>query len=283
MREPLGPTRRDTALAITTRRIGRPLWQYGSVPSTMPLAHEFARGGACDGTALLADEQTAGRGRRGRAWIAPRGTAILCSTICRPPLPPDRLSLLVAAFGLGLCAGIERATGLRPAIKWPNDLLLAGRKLAGLLCESRLGANKLDYAIVGFGLNVNLTESELPEPSAGALPPTSLALALGTPVEREAILRAILTGIDDAYDLLWTGQDDAVRERWAARLAGIGDEISVATDSGRRTGTFIGVADDGALLLHHDGRTERILVGDVVLGPRPVNVERERRGDLTTS
>jgi BirA family biotin operon repressor/biotin-[acetyl-CoA-carboxylase] ligase len=281
MGEQAQPTRRDTDLALTTHRIGRPLWHYASVPSTMPLAHELARAGATDGTAILADEQTAGRGRRGRAWIAPPGTAILCSVICRPPVSAERLFLLVAAFGLGLCAGIEHVTGLRPSVKWPNDLLLDGRKLAGILCESRLGARGLDHAVVGFGLNVNLLAEELPAPQPGALSPTSLALALGAPVERDTILRAILGGIDDLYDRLWAGDEARVSEGWVARLAGLGEEVRIETDAGARSGRFVGVAADGALVLDAGGQLEQYLVGDVILGPRPMASNQNERQDLT--
>ena len=270
------PTRRDEELGITTRRIGRPLWHYASVPSTMPLAHDLARDGASDGTTLWAEEQTAGRGRRGRSWVAPHGTAILCSTICRPPLRPDGLFLLVAAFGVGLCEGIERATGLRPQIKWPNDLLLDGRKLAGVLTESRLTGDGLAHAVVGFGLNVNLRAADLPAPNANALPPTSLAIALGAEVERQAILRAILSGIDDAYDLLWQDRAAELRTAWAARLAGRGERVRIETDAGPRIGEFSGVDHDGALLLAVDGAIERIIVGDVIIGPRPTAIAEQQ-------
>jgi BirA family biotin operon repressor/biotin-[acetyl-CoA-carboxylase] ligase len=269
------PTRRDKELGIATRRIGRPLWHYASVPSTMPLAHDLARDGAPDGTTLWAEEQTAGRGRRGRSWVAPHGTALLCSTICRPPLRPDELFLLVAAFGVGLCQGLEQATGLRPQIKWPNDLLLAGRKLAGVLAESRLSGDGLAHTVVGFGLNVNLKAADLPMPNAGALPPTSLTLALGAEVDRQAVLRAILTGIDDAYDLLWHDRADVLRVAWAERLVGRGELVRIETDAGPRKGVFSGVDHDGALLLAVEGAIERIIVGDVVLGPRPTTIDEE--------
>jgi BirA family biotin operon repressor/biotin-[acetyl-CoA-carboxylase] ligase len=241
----------------------------------MPLAHDLARDGAPDGTTLWAEEQTAGRGRRGRSWVAPHGTAILCSTICRPPVRPDELFLLVAAFGIGLCQGIERATGLQPQIKWPNDLLLDGRKVAGVLTESRLTGDGLAHAVVGFGLNVNLKAAELPEPHHDALPPTSLALTLGAEVDREAVLRAILAGIDDAYDLLWQGSADTLRAAWTKRLAGRGERVRIETDAGPRIGEFSGVDYDGALLLIVDGVIERIIVGDVVLGPRPATTKEE--------
>jgi len=265
------PTRWDeTPLWLATQRIGRPLWHYDTVPSTMPLAHELAAQGASDGTAIIAEEQTAGRGRRGRAWQAPRGTALLCSLVCRPPLPPERLFLLVAAIGVGLCEGVERATGLRPQVKWPNDLLLDGRKLAGVLCESRLGGAGLQHAVVGFGLNINLQAAELPELPPGALPPTSLAIAHGAALSYLATITTLFAALDESYDLLWAGQEEEIRARWEARLAGRGEMIRVVTDNGERTGRFVGVGADGALLLDTATGREALIVGDVVLGPRPL-------------
>ncbi len=263
------PERWDGAvLPLATRRVGRPLLHYDRVASTMPLAHELAAAGAGDGTTLIAEEQTAGRGRRGRSWAAPHGSAILCSIVFRPPLPPDDLFPLTAAVGLGLCDGVARATGLCPAIKWPNDLLLDGRKLAGLLCVTRLAGAALDHAVVGFGLNVNLRPDQLPPPAPGALGATSLAIALGRPVPRPALLAAVLEGIDAAYDRLWRGGGGEIHAAWRARLAGLGETVRVETEAGAVEGRFADVERDGALRLLTARGPERILVGDIILGPR---------------
>lgn len=266
----LAPERWDgTVVPLATRRVGRPLWHYASVPSTMPLAHRLAAEGASDGTAILADEQTAGRGRRGRRWEAPPGSAILCSLILRPPLPPQDLFLLNAAVALGLCAGVERATGLRPAVKWPNDLLLGDAKLAGVLTESRFVGSGFSHVVVGFGLNVALRPEDLPV-AAGGLRPTSLAAVLGRDPGRLVVLAALCGAIDDAYDLLWKGAREAVWSDWRARLAWVGAEVRVEAEAGPVTGVFEDVGRDGALLLRTAGGVERILAGDVVLGPRPI-------------
>ena len=254
-------------LPLATRRVGRPVLHYDRVPSTMPLASELAAAGAEDGTTILAEEQTAGRGRRGRAWVAPRGSAILCSIVFRPPLAPDGLFALAASVGLGICAGIERATSLRPLVKWPNDLLLGGRKLAGLLVTSRLAGGSLDHAVAGFGLNVNLRPEEVP---AGGLAATSLAAELGRPVDRLALLAAVLEGIDAAYDLLWRGELDRLHAAWRARLAGRGETIRVETEGGTVEGIFEDVDADGALRVAGAEGPVRLLAGDVILGPRSV-------------
>jgi BirA family biotin operon repressor/biotin-[acetyl-CoA-carboxylase] ligase len=273
MSESSTPERWDeSVILLATRRIGRPLWHYTSVPTTMPLAHDMAALGTPDGTALVADEQTAGRGRRGRQWHAPSGSAILCSLVLRPPLPPGDLFPLTAAVGVGLCVGVERATGLHPQIKWPNDLLLNGGKLAGLLAESRFVGSGVAHVIVGFGLNVAVRAEDLP-PVTGAIPPTSLAIVLDYAPDHLALLAALLGAIDDTYDRLWRGEADAVWADWRSRLAGIGETVRVETEAGPLVGTFADVARDGALLLATERGTERIVAGDVVIGPRLVSLK----------
>ena len=165
---------------------------------------------------------------------------------------------------------VERATGLQPQVKWPNDLLLDGRKLAGVLCESRFGGAGLQHAVVGFGLNINLAASALPPVPPGGLPPTSLGIARGAALPHLPTVATIFAALDDAYDLLWTGQEEELRARWESRLAGRGELVRVQTDNGECTGRFNGVGADGALILATAGGEERLLVGDVTLGPRPL-------------
>lgn len=259
---------RVSELALTTRRIGQPALWYDRVASTMPLAHALAAHGARDGTAVLAEEQLAGQGRRGRHWSAPHGTALLCSLILRPLLPADQLFLLTALTSLGLCLGIEQVTGLCPAVKWPNDLLLDGRKLAGVLCATEFLGAALDHAVVGFGLNVNVEEGRLPATTSPALPATSLAFALGRAVDRMALTRAVLSAIDALYAQLWEGETEAIFVAWRARLSGLGEVACVVTAGGIVEGRCAGVDRDGALVLATAHGSQRVLAGDVVLGPR---------------
>lgn len=265
----LGERWDTTVVPLRTHRVGRPLFHFDTVASTMPLADAYARLGAPDGTGILADEQTAGRGRRGRPWNAPRGSALLCSLICRLALPPERLFYLNAAIGLGLARGVEQLTGLLVQMKWPNDLLIAGKKVAGVLSTTRLRDSSLEYAVVGFGLNVNLQSGDLPEVAEGALLPTSLGLETGGYVDRKDLLRHVLLAIDEYYDLLWRKQFATVWEAWTARLAGRGELVRIVTNSHQlRSGTLWGVDADGALLLQTPEGMERHLAGDVLIGPR---------------
>lgn len=257
-------------LQLATRRIGRPLYHFQRVASTMPLADTFARHGAPDGAALVAEEQTAGRGRRGRAWSAPRGAAILCSLILRVPLPAARLFYLNAAVSLGLARAVEQQTGLTTLVKWPNDLLIEGRKVAGVLSTTQLRDGTLEFAVCGFGLNVNLRAHELPDTDAEAPPATSLAVELGREVDKVELLRQTLHAVDSAYHLLWHERFDEVFEGWVDRLAGRGERVRVVTsDRQVRRGILAGVDRDGALILRTPVGLERHLVGDLAIGPRP--------------
>ena len=142
--------------ALTTRQLGRSLLWFTQIGSTNDVAHDQARSGAPDGLLIVADEQTAGRGRLDRRWWAPPGSSLLMSLLLRPALPPSRAGQLTMCLGLAAVEGIEAVTGLQPALKWPNDLLLDGRKLGGMLTELRLDGEQLAYAVLGLGINVNV-------------------------------------------------------------------------------------------------------------------------------
>lgn len=238
----------------------------------MPLADAFARHGAPDGTALVTEEQTAGRGRRGRVWNAPYGKAILSSLILRVSLPAARLFYLNAAVSLGLARAVEQQTGLTTKVKWPNDLLIANRKVAGVLSTTQLRDGTLEFAVCGFGLNVNLTPYELPATDPDALAATSLAIELGREVDRIELLRQVMSDIDEVYDLLWRRRFDTVFDGWIDRLAGRGERVRVVTSDRRvRRGILTGVDLDGALLLQTSDGPERHLAGDLLIGPRSDN------------
>ena len=146
--------------ALTTQRVGRPTLYFPNTSSTNDVAHEQAAAGAAEGLLVVADEQTAGRGRLDRAWRAPPGTSLLMSLLLRPPIPTHQAGQLTMCLGLGAVEAIETVTGLQPALKWPNDLVLAGRKLAGMLSELRFDGDRLAYVVLGFGLNALATDPQ---------------------------------------------------------------------------------------------------------------------------
>lgn len=248
-------------LTLPTRRLGHPLRYLPIVPSTQPLVHIAAQQGAGDGFVLLTDAQTAGKGRLGRVWQAPSGSSLLLSMLFRPALGAPQGPRLTMCVGLGAAAAVEEVTGLPVQLKWPNDLLLHGKKLAGVLTETQLEGDRIAYAVVGLGLNVNLAL-----PADHELAPTAISLsqALGQPVSRLALLQALLRHIEDHYTRLQAGHSPYAA--WAQRMAYYGQTVQVTLPDTTLTGTVAGVNPDGALLVQDAaGLTHTVWAGDVLL------------------
>jgi BirA family biotin operon repressor/biotin-[acetyl-CoA-carboxylase] ligase len=228
----------------------------------------LAEQGAEEGTVVLAEAQTAGRGRAGRTWQSAPGTAILLSVLLRPTVSPDRLGALPLVVGLAVAEAIEAKTGLSPRLKWPNDLLLNGGKVAGILTTAR-SDGAASRVIVGLGLNVSAAPDQLPE---GA---TSLAVGAGLTPDRDALLAAILARLDASYRRFERSAGDFDRAAWLARAAFLGERVRVETGERTHDGLLVGVDRDGALILEEDdGGRRRLVVGDVRRGPRATADDR---------
>ena len=234
----------------------------------MDEARKLAEGGAPEGTVVLADEQTAGRGRLQRSWWAPPGSSLLFSILFRPPFTPLQAQRLTMTCSLAVCdvllevARVE-ATDLHVGVKWPNDVLIGGRKVCGILTELDVQEQNLCYAIVGIGINVNVDFRDAPPLIA---PATSLSIETGRPISRLKVLVALLTGIERRYLALLEGQ--SFHREWAARMTTLGHHVQVGSLSEHWEGTAVGVDDDGALLVRaEDGSVRRVLAGDVTLCP----------------
>jgi BirA family transcriptional regulator, biotin operon repressor / biotin---[acetyl-CoA-carboxylase] ligase len=256
------------AAALTTRCLGRPTLYFPTIGSTNDVAHAEAAAGAGDGLLVIADEQTAGRGRLDRRWWAPPGSSLLMSLLLRPALPAEQTGQLTMCLGLGAVEGIEAVTGLRPALKWPNDLLLDGRKLGGMLTELRLMGEQLAYVVLGLGINVNVTFIASALASTSAAPPEladtaiSLSMVLGREMDRAVLLAAILERCETWYERVLAGQSP--HAAWAARLDTVGRRVSVAPAAGSLVGMAVGVTPEGALLVRDDDATEHVIwSGDV--------------------
>jgi len=221
--------------------------------STNAIGVEAAARGVPEVHLVVADEQTAGRGRRGRRWLAPPGGSLLASFVTRPDVPPPDLPLLPLVAGLALAEAVERVVpAARARLKWPNDLLLAGCKAAGVLVEVVPGA-----AVVGIGVNVDWG-ADGPGP-----PATSLALTAGSPVDRAAVLTALAERFAARYRE-WCAAPRAFLPAYRDRSATVGRTVRVNLDRGALVGTATGVGSDGALALRTgDGRLHAIVAGDV--------------------
>jgi len=243
---------------LETRFIGQRVIYYPSLTSTMEVAKREAQQGAAEGTIIIADEQTAGKGRMKRLWLSPRGSIAL-SVILYPDMA--YLPFLIMLASLAVVHSIEAVTGLKAQVKWPNDVLINGKKVCGILVESELRRNIVGYAIIGIGVNVNLKLADFPE----ILPiATSLSHELGREVSRLELIRRLLVEIEKLYLALPAG--GSIYEEWRDRLMTLGRKVSVKWGTVRYEGIAESVARDGSLLLRHsDGSLTKIVAGDVTL------------------
>jgi BirA family biotin operon repressor/biotin-[acetyl-CoA-carboxylase] ligase len=233
-----------------------------TIDSTNRLAAELARGGAEEGTTVVAEQQTAGRGRLGRTWVSPASVNLYASIVLRPRIPPLEVPRLTLVAGLAVAEAIRDLGTFAPRIKWPNDVLLDGRKVAGILTELEAEADRVRFVIVGIGVNLNAARNDFP-PDLRAKA-TSLALASGAPVDRAAFTGRLLTRLDAAYATFLEGGFAALRHRYEEMhgLAGVAVKIDGAPPV---TGTVRGVDDDGALLVESGGAIRRVVSGEVTL------------------
>jgi len=243
---------------LETRFVGQRVIYYPSLTSTMEVARREAQQGAAEGTVIIADEQTAGRGRLGRVWLSPRGSIAL-SIILYPSL--SHLPSLIMLASLAVVHSIEAVTGLKSQTKWPNDVLVNGRKVCGILIESDVQGNAVNYAIIGIGINANLRLADFPE----ILPiATSLSDEMGRDVSRLSIIRCLLVETERVYLALSAG--GSIYEEWRDSLVTLGRRVRVKTGEAIYEGVAESVARDGSLLLRGpDGSLTRIVAGDVTL------------------
>jgi BirA family transcriptional regulator, biotin operon repressor / biotin---[acetyl-CoA-carboxylase] ligase len=242
---------------LATQRIGRSLHFMAEVDSTNRVLRELARDGATEGTTVLTDYQNAGRGRQGRSWTTPPGSSLLFSVLLRPAMLGKRAGLLPILSAVGVAQALETHLSLTVGIKWPNDVMLDGKKSCGILIESESNDSKPVY-IVGIGLNVN-QEADAFE---GLPEATSLRLASGRFVERGPLLAAILGELECAYDDFLAGWQP--HEAWRQRSTLLGKPIVVKDADGSWTGTALDLAEDGGLLVERlDGRQVHLHAADV--------------------
>jgi BirA family biotin operon repressor/biotin-[acetyl-CoA-carboxylase] ligase len=250
------------------RRIGRAVEFHAEIGSTNDRARAALSEAGGEGLAVVADLQTAGRGRRGRTWISPPGANLLFSVAWRPRIAPRHVGLLGVAAALAVrdaCAALAPDAAL--AIRWPNDVVDAGgRKVAGLLVETALEGGELAEAVVGIGINVNWLPAEMPAEIAGSA--TSLQAILGHPVDRVVLLDRVLDGLDAEARSLERGETPLQRLRAASWLDG--RDVEVETGAGTISGRVAGIADDGSLLVDVEVGQVALSVGEVARVSEPV-------------
>jgi BirA family biotin operon repressor/biotin-[acetyl-CoA-carboxylase] ligase len=244
-------------------RIGSRLEFFKLTTSTNADAFRLAEEGAAEGTVVLADSQTGGKGRRGRVWSSPAGVNLYCSVVLRPSIMPQEAPQLTFLSAVAAARAIELTTKLTPEIKWPNDLLVSGKKVAGLLNEMSAETDGINFIILGVGVNLNMSADLFPDDLRH--PATSLLIESGVRVDRSLFAATMLNGLDRLYADFLAHGFGPVREEWQRRCNANGRQVLV-NDSGTECtgGFFIGIDSDGAMLLRSDNdKLHRITCGDV--------------------
>lgn len=246
------------------RVVGRDIRVFQETASTSDVLEKLAREGVREGMAVFAESQTRGRGRLGRHWISPPGRGIWFSVLLRPTLRPQAATRLTVAAAAALARALRREVPLRPEIKWPNDLMIHGKKVAGVLTELSGELDSVRHVTLGIGINANLTRDDLPPALHGTA--TSLRLELGRPIDRAALAAALLQELDAAYACVSDERFAALADEWSEHCTTLGRHVSVLSGNRRIVGRAESLDGEGALLVRTQfGRLERIVGGDVTL------------------
>ena len=251
---------------LQTKWAGQTLHFFESTGSTNPDAKRFAEEGAPHGTIVVADRQTAGRGRRGRSWESPAGKSIYFTIVVRPEFEPDKASMITLVVALAVAEAVREETGLSTGIKWPNDVVVNGKKICGILTEMSMTPemNEIQFLVAGVGVNVNQDSEEdfTPELRGRA---ASLKMEAGRTIDRAALLARILHHFEEDYDLFEKTRDlSDLQERYEALLLGKDNRVRVLDPAGEYTGISRGINGMGELIVEkEDGETVLVYAGEV--------------------
>jgi len=253
----------EIARHLETSRLGRRLECFAELDSTNTTARELAEAGAAEGTVVIADSQRRGRGRLGRSWASPPLRNLYLSFVLRPSLTPECAPQITLVVGLAAAEAVREWTD-DVAIKWPNDLVSRGRKLAGILTEMTADDGRIRFVIPGIGVNLNSEPEDFPPEVRETA--TSLRMITGAPVDRARFAAWLLNRVEVRYDLFLREGFAAIAPLWEGLSHLTGEAIVVQSQRERIEGTALGVADDGALRIRQsDGSERRIVAGDVTV------------------
>ena len=247
---------------LRTQKIGGQVYYQSEIDSTNSWMKRLAEEGVPDGSVTIADMQSRGKGRRGRVWVTPFGTSIPFSILLRPDIRPERASMLTLVMGLCVAQAIRELYGLKTGIKWPNDVVVHGKKICGILTEMTMQADYIDSVIIGVGINANMQEfsSELTDKA------TSLRNELGRPVKRADIVVKILEIFEENYHIFLQTQDlSGLIEDYHGYLLNKDKEVRVLQPGDEHTGVARGIDEMGNLIVERsdNGQTEKVFAGEV--------------------
>ncbi len=245
---------------LTTKFIGRKLFAFESIDSTNACAKTLAEAGCEEGTVVIAEFQSHGRGRLGRTWLAEPGQNLLFSIVLRPKIQQGQSPVLIFLSAVAVARAVEKTTGVAVHCKWPNDVLINKKKVCGILTESSLTNGSFAYSVVGIGLNVN--QQTFSNSVKGA---TSVALELGKVCDRKALFHNVLCEFEELYQALRSGKPELILNEWNRRCSMFGQEVTVKTPSAQISGTAKRLNEAGGLVLSTDSGEQTFYAGDVTI------------------
>jgi len=249
---------------LSTRFLGRNILYCDSVPSTNNLAKELAAQGAADGTIVVAEEQTSGKGRLGRQWSSVKYKGLFFTVILYPPLIPSEANVLTLMTAVAMAEAIRNETGVAAGIKWPNDLLVDGKKICGILVELSAEMERINYIVVGVGVNVNQEESDFPEEVR--LNATSLKAHTGAGISRVKLLQSFLKEFEKWYDISLAQGFAPALSRWKEMSVSLNCPVRISNPKSSWDGWAEDIDNDGALLVRlPGGELKRAISGEVSL------------------
>lgn len=247
---------------LETNRIGQNVIAYDEVVSTQPLAHEAAAKGAVEGTIVLAELQTGGKGRLGRPWHSPKGTGIWMSLIIRPSIPLPKTPQMTLLTAVAVAKTIREETGLPVKIKWPNDIFIGDKKVCGILTELNAESDRVNYLVIGIGLNANSVESDFPPELAQIV--TSLRIESGKPLKRVSLIQRLCRIFEEEYDHYLQAGFERVKQEWENHSYTIGKWVTLQTISQQLEGRAVGLDEEGVLKVEDQaGQIHKVYSADV--------------------
>lgn len=253
-------TKEEVLPLLNTKYIGGEIIYLDSVDSTNNYARDRAAGGCSEGLVIIADMQTAGRGRLGRNWATPKASSIAFSVVLKPEIKPFKASGITLVVGTAVCRALRYKTSMDVGIKWPNDIILNRKKLCGILTEINAGMDVVNYIITGVGINVNI--KEFPEDLKDIA--TSLSLELGNVVSRKDILVSVLSEIEKTYEDFKVNGLNNIMDEYKSYSVTLGNFVKVTSINDIMEGEAIEITDDGLLVVKlKDGMKKKVISGDV--------------------
>ncbi|MHB8172637.1 MAG: biotin--[acetyl-CoA-carboxylase] ligase [Thermincolia bacterium] len=249
---------------LNTATFGQSVVYFDRISSTNEAAKELAAQGIPEGTVVIAEEQTGGKGRLGRHWASPHGQGVWLTLVLRPPIIPMDAPKLTIMAAVAVVRAIAQVSSITPGIKWPNDVLYQGRKLVGILTEMSAEMDTVNYAILGIGTNLNIPRESFPEELQNQA--TSLLIESGHKISRTRYVQSLLSNLEELYQLLLKGDFDTILDEWRRFSLTIGARVVVTGLNQTLEGLAVDIDETGALMVEDSsGKTIKVVAGDVTI------------------